>query len=41
MFVLFVVLADIFNWANMFLGPLVEGGGSLWLCFLPILNIGY
>jgi len=43
MSVLFVVLADIFNWANMFSGPPVEGGGSLsslWLSFLPIL-IGY
>ena len=47
MSVLFVVLADIFNWANIFSGPLVEilrtiGGSisSLWLCFLPIL-IGY
>ena len=42
--VLFVVLADIFNWLGMFFsGPPTEGGGplsSLWLCFLPIL-IGY
>ena len=42
--VLFVVLTDIFNWANIFSGPLSEtlrnSGGSissLWLCFLPIL----
>ena len=47
MSVLFVLLTDIFNWASVFSGPLVEilrnSGGSfssLWLCFLPIL-IGY
>ncbi len=47
MSVLFVVLTDIFNWANVFSGPLAEisrnSGGSfssLWSCFLPIL-VGY
>ena len=41
--VLFVVLADIFNWVGMFFSGPTGGGGplsSLWLCFLPIL-IGY
>ena len=42
--VLFVLLTDIFNWANLFSGPPFEilningeSISSLWLCFLPIL----